>query len=354
MSLYAHARAPARIGLAGGGTDLPAWTRERVGRCLSLAIKSYTHAVAISRSDGQVVASYRRRDTSTAATEIANGLVRESALLHGWESGFEIHTLSELSSRGTGLGVSSSIAVALAACFRHLSALRDSGKDRAPHGDFVRWALRGEPVRPVAGADHLVYEYDPEVRTALARDAWTVEIDRLRRPIGRQDHMAAAHGGLRLYEFSGDEARVVESFTADDARWVAGHLLLVRLPGGHDSRRILSGVKSAAQLESSAAAVEEALRAVRERNAWLLGHAFVVGHESKRSIAGAVPDWIDAVVSKVLDCRGVHGCKVAGAGGGGHLIAACEPGAREAIALATRLEVRGVEPDLEGARSGGW
>ena len=42
----------------------------------------------------------------------------------------------------------------------------------------------------------------------VARDAWMVEIDRLRRPIGRQDHMAAAWGGLRLYRFEGVDAVV--------------------------------------------------------------------------------------------------------------------------------------------------
>src|SRR3990167_6612680 len=121
--MYAHASAPIRIGIAGGGTDLPAWTRERVGRCLSLAIDTYTHAVAISRRDKQVVASYAQRDVAGCATEIANGLVRESALLHGFEDSFEVHTLSEVTSQGSGLGVSSSFAVALAACFE---CLRDT------------------------------------------------------------------------------------------------------------------------------------------------------------------------------------------------------------------------------------
>src|SRR6185369_6495 len=133
--MYAHAQAPVRIGIAGGGTDLPVWTHAHPGQCLSLAIKAYTHAVAIHRPDRQVVAAYRNRDVSSAATEIANGLIRESALLHGWEDSFEVHTLSELSSMGSGLGVSSSIAVSLAACFQRLAILRNKAA-RQPMSDF--------------------------------------------------------------------------------------------------------------------------------------------------------------------------------------------------------------------------
>jgi D-glycero-alpha-D-manno-heptose-7-phosphate kinase len=324
--VYAHSQAPVRIGIAGGGTDLPIWTQTRVGRCLSLAIASYTHAVAMSRPDGQVVASYRKRDVARAATEIANGLIRESALMHGWEEGFEVHTLSELSSRGSGLGVSSSIAVSLAACFQRLSQLRRNDS--------------------VAGNDGPVWQEQ------LARDAWTVEIDRLHRPIGRQDHMAAVHGGLRLYGFAGNEAEVVQSFSKEDAEWVAQHLVLVQLPEGHDSRAILSLVKSVETLEHASEAVPIALQAIERRDAKALGHALRYGHASKEKINGAVPQWINEITSKLIEYS--YGCKVTGAGGGGHLVVACEPNAVEAIAQATMLPVLPVKPDFRGVRSDGW
>ncbi len=330
--MFAHAQAPVRVGIAGGGTDLPAWTKERAGKCLSLAIASYTHAVAISRPDGQVVASYRKRDVSTAATEIANGLIRESALLHGWEDGFEVHTLSELSSRGSGLGVSSSIAVALAACFQRLAQLR-GGISAEP-----RWIDGGEPA----------------YRMRIARDAWTVEIDRLRRPIGRQDHMAAAHGGLNLYGFHGDDAEVVHAFSQADADWVAAHLLLVQLPDGHDARAILAGVKNTDVLEEASTAVPVATKAIEERNAVALGRALRGGQTSKNAIRGATPPWLMEIIAKINSCDGVHGCKVAGAGGGGHVLVACEPSAAAAIAHATNLQTMTVMADAAGVRSGGW
>jgi len=329
--MYAHAQAPVRIGLAGGGTDLPVWTREHVGRCLSLAVSSYAHAVAITRPDGQVVASYRQLDSASSATEIANGLIRESALLHDWEVGFEVHTLSEISSRGSGLGVSSSIAVALAACFQRMADLR------AGHpGGEVRWRDGGE------GA----------FRAGVARDAWRVEIDRLRRPVGRQDHMAAAYGGLRLYSFSGDSAEIERTFSADDAAWVAKHLLLVALPDGHDARAILARVTNCEMLSAALGAVPVALQAIEQRNAGLLGQALIMGQKSKYAIPGASPPWLERILETISECYGVLGCKVAGAGGGGHVVVVTDGNnAAQEISAATNLSVTSVAPDLAGVRS---
>lgn len=318
-----------RIGIAGGGTDLPAWLEMRgAGYCLSLAIKSYTHAVAIARPDGQVVASYLKRDVAQAATEIANGLIRESALLHGWEDGFEVHTLSELSSHGSGLGVSSSIAVSLAACFSQMAVMR-SGQ-----------ASVNLPFQQIA-----------------AQDAWTVEIDRLRRPIGRQDHMAAAHGGLRLYSFKGRDAAVARTFTIEDAQWVADHLLLVPLTTGHDSRAILTSVKDATALEDAAKAIYEARRAIETHDVQRLGVALTLGVISKRQIRGAVPPWLEEIIAKIETVSGVRGCKVAGAGGGGHVVLACErrdSEIRAAVERATELPTITVEPDCTGVRVEGY
>ena len=322
--MFVHSQAPCRIGIAGGGTDLPAWAGTRKGLCLSLAIDCHAHAVAITRPDRQVVASYRTRDTAPAATEIANGLIRESALMHGWLDGFEVHTLSEVTSFGSGLGVSSSFAVCLAAVFARMNRLRAGDCDTA--------------------------ETD---RAALARGAWEVEIDRLRRPIGRQDHMAACHGGLRLYSFTGDSAAIEQSFSEADAEWLAAHLLLAALPAGHDSRAILSAANDPAQLRAAYDAVGPAVAAIEAHDPRQLGAALSAGMESKRAIPGACPEWLEALIRRVEDTA-AYGCKIAGAGGGGHLIIACEPGAGPAIARDLGLPAQPVRPDWLGVRSEGW
>ena len=320
--MFVHAQAPVRIGIAGGGTDLPAWTRERIGYCLSLAINTYTHAVAITRPDGQVVASYSHLDRAACATEIANGLIRESALLHGWEDGFEVPTMSEVPSHGSGLGVSSSIAVCLSVIFSRMKAM-ERGWD---------------------------FSHD---RAAIAECAWEVEIDRLRRPIGRQDHMAAAHGGLRLYAFEKDGARIERSFTEEDAKWVAKHVVILPLPDGHDARAILANVKSPATLQHAYDAVPVAVSAIESRDLQALGRAVEMGQRSKLGIPGAVPEDVQRLVQKITLVSGVHGVNIAGGGGGGHLVVVCDSEAIDSIRNTTGMTPRKVDPDFHGVRSEG-
>lgn len=330
--MYVHAHAPCRIGIAGGGSDLPAWTRSLPGRCLGLSIASYTHVVAITRPDRRVVAVYRQRDTESAATEIANGLIRECALAHGWVDGFEVHTLSEMSSRGSGLGVSSSFAVSLSAAFARMRWLANSAEERDGH------------------------MYGVDDKADVARDAWEVEIGKLLRPIGRQDHMAAAWGGLRLYGFEGAGASVVRTFSEDDAAWVASRLLLVQLPDGHDARTLLSGVQRSEQVKSSFEAVPVAVKAVEERDARRLGLALDMCHSSKRAIPGAVPRSVEEICQAIGCASGVHGLKIAGAGGGGHVVVACDSprSVAEEVRDRTGLAAIEVRPDLRGVRSEGW
>lgn len=325
--MYAHARAPIRIGIAGGGTDLPAWLNTgRIGRCLTLAIKMYTHASAITRPDQRTVAAYRKLDDEPAATEIGNGLIRESALMHGWKHGFEIHTISEMSSYGTGLGVSSSIAVSLAACFSRMNEMLTKGDSKT----------------------------DPH-KQAQAEAAWCVEIERLGRPIGRQDHMAAAHGGLNIFRFEGADAAIEQSFSHEVASWLASHLILVKLPDGHDSRAILSRVTSTDMIRGSAQALEPALKAVANRDPRMLGYALNLCSDSKMKIPGAVPKRLCEIIADVLDIHGTFGCKVAGAGGGGHLVVAVEhQDVAEQISQTIELLIHRVEPDLAGVKSDGW
>lgn len=332
--MYVHAQAPCRIGIAGGGTDLPAWTGAgRTGLCLSLAIQHYAHAAVIERPDRQVVAAYSRLEHAPRATEIGNGLIRESALAYGFETGFEVHTMSEIPSYGSGLGASSAIAVSLAACFARMQLIK---------------LAEGLPLL--------------DRRDAIAKHAWMIEIDRLRRSIGRQDHMAAAYGGLRLYAFEGQAARVERTFVEEDAAWVADRLLLVRLPDGHDAGSILSAVTAVSQLQSAIESVPVAVEAIEQRMPMLLGRALAMGQRSKETIPGAAPIALRGLIEDVLLIKTVTGCKVAGAGGGGHLVVAREAAGDETEARlralgqlrGLALDVLSVEPDLKGVRSEGW
>jgi galactokinase/mevalonate kinase-like predicted kinase len=88
----------------------------------------------------------------------------------------------------------------------------------------------------------------------------------------------------------------------------------------------------------------------------LLGRALTAGQVAKYRIPGMVTAEVADAVERITSVIGVRGCKVAGAGGGGHIVVACEPdqAVRDAIVSATGLPVITVEADRHGVRSDGW
>ena len=285
-------QAPLRIGIAGGGTDLPVWANVRIGKCLSLAIKPCVYALLVNRFDHKVVAAYSQIENARRITEIGHGLIRECALNLGVLDGIEVHTVSAITSKGSGLGASSSFAVALIKLFA---------------------TYCGIILSPIE----------------VATRAWQVEIDRLRRPIGRQDHMAASFGGLRLYRFEKDKAYLEETFTEDDSNWISSVLKLVPLSSGHDACKILENVSSQSMLIPAYDSVEEAVTAIRTRDVERLGRAVSMGMQSKRAIPGAVSSEIEEKIDNIkttLSVGKLRGIKVCGAGGGGYLLLVVEPG----------------------------
>jgi len=193
MSLIV-ARAPFRISFAGGGTDLPSFYHREYGAVLSTTIDKYVYvmvnrriplfgnAIRLSWSPLGSVGGYQeRRDPfqsrihiSYSSTEnvqkideVEHPIVREALRLLDIQDAIDISTTADIPA-GTGLGSSSTFAVAL------LHALHE---------------FKGEQVTPMQ----------------LVSEAAHIEINILKRPMGKQDHCAAAFGGLNLFTFLPNE-----------------------------------------------------------------------------------------------------------------------------------------------------
>src|SRR5918994_743767 len=145
-------RTPLRISIGGGGTDLPAFYREREGFVISAAINKYMF-IGLNR-------------TFTDDYLIEHRIVRTILERHGLEPGLEMISLADIPS-GTGLGSSGSFTVGL------LRAV---------------YAFKREHV--TAGA--------------LAEEAAHIEIDILGEPVGKQDQYIAAFGGLTCFDIASD------------------------------------------------------------------------------------------------------------------------------------------------------
>ena len=157
------ARAPLRMPIGGGGTDLPSYYQRFGGFFVSAAIDKYVY-VTVNRpaADDLIRVKYSRSEEVARPQDIAHDLVREALCKLGLTANLEVSSLADVPA-GTGLGSSGSYLVAL------LLALHALKRDHVP-----RWAI--------------------------AEEACEIEIDRAGHPVGKQDQFVAAWGGLNRYE----------------------------------------------------------------------------------------------------------------------------------------------------------
>ena len=169
-------RTPFRISFAGGGTDLHSFYSKEPGQVLSTSIDKYIYVV-VKRQIGIVEYKYRvnwsKVEFCNSIEEIQHPIVREALLMMGIDFPLEITTFADIPAK-TGLGSSSAFAVGL------IHALH---------------ALKGQMV----------------TKYQLAAEAAEIEVARLQRTMGKQDHFASAYGNLNVFTFHADEKVLVEA-----------------------------------------------------------------------------------------------------------------------------------------------
>jgi D-glycero-alpha-D-manno-heptose-7-phosphate kinase len=157
-------RSPLRISLGGGGTDLPSYYADHGGFLISAAIDKYVWVTLLRPFVRGIFLKYSQIEQVSSVDEIQHPIVREAFAMMGiTELQHEITTLADIPA-GTGLGSSGSFTTAL------LKALYSFER---------RLLLPGD----------------------LARLACELEIERLGRPVGKQDQYIAAYGGITCFEF---------------------------------------------------------------------------------------------------------------------------------------------------------
>ncbi len=179
-----RARAPLRLGLAGGGTDLSPYCDEYGGAILNATIDRFAFAHVFSNGANKIIFRARDVDQEELLDPDANLPVRQGLMLHravyahvmksycgGRALPLVVSTTIDVPA-GSGLGASSALVVALIEAFR--SALQ-------------------RPLGP--------YE--------VARLAFEIERVDLGLAGGRQDQYAAVFGGLNYIEFLAQERVIV-------------------------------------------------------------------------------------------------------------------------------------------------
>jgi D-glycero-alpha-D-manno-heptose-7-phosphate kinase len=292
---------PLRIGLLGGGTDLPSYYREHGGRVLNCALDKYVYVIVKQRFDDEIYVNYSKKEIVSRVEDLEHELVREAMLMTGVASGVEITTLADIPSSGSGLGSSSAVTVGL------LQAL---------------FAYQG---RQVSAAE-------------LAESACEIELERCGKPIGKQDQYVAAFGGIRDLRFGPGEDVVAEEVTlsAPERRRLQEQIMLFYTGITRSATPILA--EQNANVETTQPQLDLlrdlagfAAERLRRGDVDAIGPAIRESWEAKRKLASGVSnDQIDQAVSQALDA-GASGVKLTGAGGGGFLLVICPVESQRAV-----------------------
>jgi D-glycero-alpha-D-manno-heptose-7-phosphate kinase len=286
-------RAPLRISLGGGGTDLPSYYREHGGFLVSGAIDKYAYMLTHTSFQRRYRMKYAELEEVEEISQIRHPILRETLLRHWCGSPLEIASVADVPA-GTGMGSSGAYTVCL------LKALARA---------------RRTSVTP----------------SELAEAACEIEIDVLGEPVGKQDPYVAAHGGICAYTFNPDGTVKVESLEIDPIalRRMRDQLLLFYTGEARAAKRVLSDQDTRSKAGESGMLENlhhtkqlglqsrELLRGGRlEEYAELMHEHWE--HKRRRS-PGMSDERIDGLYA-LARRNGVIGGKLVGAGGGGFLL----------------------------------
>lgn len=297
---------PLRVSFLGGGTDFEDFYSNYGGAVLSTAIDKCVFVIVKERFDDAVYVNYSKKEIVDDFTQLEHELVRESMRISGVTNGIEVTTLADIPTEGTGLGSSSSVTVGL------LQALT---------------AYKGELM----------------TSEALAKGACHVEIDVLRKPIGKQDQYIAAYGNLRLIEFSknGIEVEKIE-LSPQNRKRLNDSLLLFYTGMTRKSSTILSEQK--ANINGRLEVLNEMKRLTYKARDAIVEGAFNEfgeilhrGWELKKKLASKISNPELNEMYEAARKAGAIGGKITGAGGGGFLLLYCPNGSQDEVRSTIKL-----------------
>ncbi len=320
----ARARAPLRLGLAGGGTDLPSYAERFGGAVLNATIDRYAFASVAARADGWLV--FDACDLERAERHVL------SARLHG--SSLDLHRgVYERMMRDHNAGVPLALTVTTSV--------------DAPLGSGLGSSSALVVALVEAYAAFLGRSLTPRQTAALACD---IERRELGLAGGRQDQYAAAYGGVNMMRFPPRADVVVDRLRLAPAiaRELEASLAVCFSGQARASSRIIA--EQARNLESDRGPALAGMHRLKEGvgemcDALLSGDlaAFAAALDrswqaKKQTAAGIVTPETDRL-ERLARSAGATAVKVSGAGGGGFVMCLVRPERR--ARLITCLQAAG-------------
>lgn len=297
-------RAPFRISLGGGGTDLPSYYSKFGSKLISVAIDKYMVTTANRPvTDNLIRLKYSHSETVESLKEIQHELIRETLKLTNIKNGIELSFIADIPA-GTGMGSSGSFLVSM------LKALH-------------------------------TFKREEVTQAQIAEEACDIEINKLKEPVGKQDQYIAAHGGITqlIIDKKGRVEVVCPEIAQSTIEDLDDSLLLFYTGIQRSSSQVLSSQNKATQkgdkkvvdsLHFIKEIGEEITKALLKGDIKKFGKLLNTHWEHKLKLSGKVSNaQINNWYQKGIEA-GALGGKLIGAGGGGFLLF-CIPGDKKGL-----------------------
>lgn len=303
-----RSKAPLRIGLAGGGTDVSPYSDLYGGAILNASISLYANASIEPLQENKIILEANDRyETENFDLKnelpingqldllkgVYNCIVRDYGTI---KSGFKLSTFVDAPA-GSGLGTSSTLVVAIIGAFAEMC--------RLPFG-----------------------EYD------IAHYAYEIERNYLKLAGGKQDQYAATFGGVNFMEFfEGDKVivnplRIKQQYLFE----LENNLVLYYTSTSRESAKIIEqqsknvaskkeqSIEAMHQLKQQSQMLKEALLKGRLNE---FGEILDYGYQQKKKMAEGISNSLIEEIYETAKASGATGGKISGAGGGGFMTFYC-------------------------------
>ncbi|MGN6490561.1 MAG: GHMP family kinase ATP-binding protein [Agriterribacter sp.] len=308
-----RSKAPLRIGLAGGGTDVSPYCDMYGGAILNATVSLYAYAnleltsddkITLHAADRKELLSFEKSSQLTldGKLDLLKGVYNRVQADYGFpDKGFKLHTYVDAPA-GSGLGTSSTLVVAVIGAFAEMLKL--------PLG-----------------------EYD------IAHYAYQIEREDIHLAGGRQDQYAATFGGVNYMEFYEEDKVIVNPLRIkpEYLSELENNLVLFFTATSRESATIIkeqqknvhdknnNSIDAMHQLKEQSRRMKEALLKGRLGE---IGERLDFGFQQKRRMAANISNSIIEEIYESAKKAGASGGKISGAGGGGFMIFYCPGNSR--------------------------
>lgn len=308
-----RSKAPLRIGLAGGGTDVSPYSDQYGGAILNATVSLAAHAsiepldtkeIVIESLDQKQIQRFEwTKDLPINGTlDLLKGVYNRIQKDYGMPAtGFKLSTFVDAPA-GSGLGTSSTLVVAIIGAFTEMLKL--------PLGD-----------------------YD------IAHYAYEIERTDLKLAGGKQDQYAATFGGVNFMEFYEDDKVIVNPLRIrpEYLHELQNNIVLYFTSTSRESATIIKeqqknvneknekSIEAMHQLKEQAKRMKEALLRGKLHE---IGEILDFGFQQKRLMAHNISNSSIEDIYNGAKKAGATGGKISGAGGGGFMIFYCPANTR--------------------------